>query len=44
MNRIKNETVRIVEGYGGIVNQLVGGEVLSLIDISTAREDDILKT
>jgi class 3 adenylate cyclase len=33
MSRIKEEAVRIVESYGGIVNQFVGDEVLALFGI-----------
>lgn len=40
MSRIKDEAVRIVESYGGIVNQFVGDEVLALFGIPTAHEDD----
>lgn len=40
MNRIKAESVRIVEAYGGMVNQFVGDEVLALFGIPTAHEDD----
>jgi class 3 adenylate cyclase/tetratricopeptide (TPR) repeat protein len=40
MARIKEEAVRIVEGYGGIVNQFVGDEVLALFGIPTAHQDD----
>jgi len=40
MSRIKEEAVRIVESYGGIVNQFVGDEILALFGIPTAHEDD----
>ena len=43
MGRIKEEAVRIVESYGGIVNQFVGDEVLALFGIPTAHEDDPLR-
>ena len=40
MSRIKEEAVRIVESYGGSVNQFVGDEIIALFGISTAHEDD----
>ena len=40
MSRIKMEAVRIVERHEGIVNQFGGNEVLALIGIPTAHEDD----
>ncbi|MEE8433528.1 MAG: AAA family ATPase, partial [bacterium] len=40
MSRVKDEAVRIVEDYGGIVNQFVGDEVLALFGIPAAHEDD----
>lgn len=40
MARIKAEAVRIVEAYGGSVNQFVGDEVLALFGIPTAHKDD----
>ena len=40
MTRIKKESVRIVESYGGIVNQFVGDEILALFGIPTGHEDD----
>jgi predicted ATPase len=40
VGRIKDAAVRIVERYGGIVNQFVGDEVLALFGIPTAHEDD----
>jgi class 3 adenylate cyclase/tetratricopeptide (TPR) repeat protein len=43
MGRIKEEAVRIVESYGGIVNQFVGDEILALFGIPTAHEDDPLR-
>jgi class 3 adenylate cyclase/tetratricopeptide (TPR) repeat protein len=43
MGRIKEEAVRIVESYGGIVNQFVGDEVLALFGIPTAHENDHLR-
>jgi class 3 adenylate cyclase/tetratricopeptide (TPR) repeat protein len=43
MSRIKEEAVRIVESYGGIVNQFVGDEILALFGIPTAHEDDPLR-
>jgi class 3 adenylate cyclase len=43
MSRIKEEAVRIVESYGGSVNQFVGDEILALFGIPTAHEDDPLR-
>lgn len=43
MSRIKKEAVRIVESYGGSVNQFVGDEILALFGIPTAHEDDPLR-
>jgi predicted ATPase/class 3 adenylate cyclase len=43
MSRIKAEAVRIVESYGGSVNQFVGDEILALFGIPTAHEDDPLR-
>ena len=43
MSRIKEEAVRIVESYGGSVNQFVGDEILALFGIPTAYEDDPLR-
>ena len=40
MGRMKVQAVKIVEGYGGIVNQFVGDEVLALFGIPTAHQDD----
>jgi predicted ATPase/class 3 adenylate cyclase len=40
MSRIKKEAVRIVESYGGSVNQFVGDEILALFGIPMAHEDD----
>ena len=40
MSRIKAEAVRIVESYGGSVNQFVGDEELALFGIPTAHKDD----
>ncbi|MDH5750973.1 MAG: AAA family ATPase [Deltaproteobacteria bacterium] len=40
MSRIKEAAVPIVEKHGGMVNQFVGDEVLSLFGIPTANEDD----
>jgi class 3 adenylate cyclase/tetratricopeptide (TPR) repeat protein len=40
MARIKEQAVRIVEAYGGSVNQFVGDEVLALFGIPTAHKDD----
>jgi predicted ATPase/class 3 adenylate cyclase len=42
-SRIKKEAVRIVECYGGSVNQFVGDEILALFGIPTAHEDDPLR-
>jgi class 3 adenylate cyclase/tetratricopeptide (TPR) repeat protein len=43
MSRIKAEAVRIVESYGGSVNQFVGDEILALFGIPAAHEDDPLR-
>jgi len=43
MSRIKEGAVRIVESYGGSVNQFVGDEILALFGIPTAHEDDPLR-
>jgi class 3 adenylate cyclase/tetratricopeptide (TPR) repeat protein len=43
MTRIKKESVRIVESYGGIVNQFVGDEILALFGIPTGHEDDPIR-
>jgi predicted ATPase/class 3 adenylate cyclase len=43
MSRIKEEAVRIVESYGGSVNQFVGDEILALFGIPAAHEDDPLR-
>jgi class 3 adenylate cyclase len=40
MNSIKTEAVRIVEAHGGIVNQFVGDQIVSLFGIPTAHTDD----
>ena len=40
VGRIKDEAVKIVESFGGIVNQFVGDEVLALFGIPVANEDD----
>lgn len=40
MSRIKKEAVRIVESYGGVVNQFVGDEISALFGIPMAHEDD----
>ena len=40
VGRIKDEAVKIVESFGGIVNQFVGDEVLALFGIPVAHEDD----
>ena len=43
MSRIKAQAVRIVESFGGSVNQFVGDEILALFGIPTAHEDDPLR-
>ncbi len=43
MSRIKEESVNIVESYGGIVNQFVGDEILALFGIPTGYEDDPIR-
>ena len=43
MSRIKEESVHIVESYGGIVNQFVGDEILALFGIPTGYEDDPIR-
>lgn len=40
MSRIKDAATRIVEAYGGTVNQFVGDEVMSLFGVPLAHDDD----
>src|SRR5271165_1491479 len=40
MTEIKNDATQIVESFGGIVNQFVGDEVVSLFGLPNARGDD----
>jgi class 3 adenylate cyclase/tetratricopeptide (TPR) repeat protein len=40
LNEIKRAAARIVEKYGGIINQFVGDEVMALFGIPSAAEDD----
>src|SRR3974377_1702985 len=40
LNEIKRAAARIVEKYGGIINQFVGDEVMALFGIPNAAEDD----
>lgn len=43
MNRIKKAAVEIIEDDGGIVNQFIGDEIVSLFGIPMAREDDPIR-
>lgn len=43
MGRVKAEAVSIVESLGGMVNQFVGDEVVSLFGIVESHEDDALR-
>lgn len=43
MNRIKRAAVEIIENDGGIVNQFIGDEIVSLFGIPVAREDDPIR-
>src|SRR4030095_10168788 len=40
MSQIKDAATRIVESYGGTVNQFVGDQVLALFGVPTAHDDD----
>jgi class 3 adenylate cyclase/tetratricopeptide (TPR) repeat protein len=40
MTEIKSDATRIVESFGGIVNQFVGDEVVSLFGLPNAKGDD----
>jgi class 3 adenylate cyclase/tetratricopeptide (TPR) repeat protein len=40
LNDIKQAAARIVEKYGGVINQFVGDEVMALFGIPNAAEDD----
>jgi len=43
MSQIKTGAIRIIERHGGIVNQFVGDEVVSLFGIPTASKDDPIR-
>jgi class 3 adenylate cyclase len=43
MGRIKNESVRIIERHGGLVNRFLGDEVMALFGYPDAHEDDPLR-
>lgn len=40
LSRLKQATTRIIEKYGGTINQFVGDEVVALFGIPNAAEDD----
>ncbi|HVN40169.1 MAG TPA: AAA family ATPase [Myxococcota bacterium] len=40
MNRLKHTATRIVEGYGGTLNQFAGDEVMALFGVPRAHDDD----
>ncbi len=40
LNRLKAEAARIIEDYGGTVNQFVGDEVMALFGVPRAHEED----
>lgn len=40
MGSIKRDATRIIESHGGIVNQFVGDEIISLFGLPTVRDDD----
>ena len=40
MNRLKLAATRIVEGYGGTLNQFAGDEVMALFGVPRAHDDD----
>ncbi|HEX5065330.1 MAG TPA: AAA family ATPase [Myxococcota bacterium] len=40
MNRLKLAATRIVEGYGGTLNQFAGDEVMALFGVPCAHDDD----
>ena len=43
MSQIKTGAIRIMESHGGIVNQFIGDEVVSLFGIPTASKDDPIR-
>ncbi|MEH6345969.1 MAG: adenylate/guanylate cyclase domain-containing protein [Bermanella sp.] len=43
MSEIKTGAIRIMESHGGIVNQFIGDEVVSLFGIPTASKDDPIR-
>ncbi len=40
MRTIKQESTEIVESFGGVVNQFIGDEIVSLFGLPAARDDD----
>jgi class 3 adenylate cyclase/tetratricopeptide (TPR) repeat protein len=40
MRTIKQEGTEIIESYGGVVNQFIGDEIVSLFGLPAARDDD----
>jgi len=40
MNRLKDLSTRVIESFGGTVNQFVGDQVMALFGIPLAHEDD----
>jgi class 3 adenylate cyclase/tetratricopeptide (TPR) repeat protein len=43
MNRLKLAATRIVEGYGGTLNQFAGDEVMALFGVPCAHDDDPIR-
>ena len=43
MSEVKTGAIRIMESHGGIVNQFIGDEVVSLFGIPTASKDDPIR-
>jgi len=43
MNRLKLAATRIVEGYGGTLNQFAGDEVMALFGVPRAHDDDPIR-
>jgi len=43
MSQVKAGAIRIMESHGGIVNQFIGDEVVSLFGIPTASKDDPIR-
>ena len=41
--RVRDTAVDVVRGYGGLVNQAIGDEIVSLFGVPTAHDDDDLR-